>query len=1236
MCFVVKFRSAWKGYNRAASPLGGESRQNILKTATNLFAAFLLTATIAKADDLLLPNSFAGSWRSFGRAEVVASVDTMKIANGSVANHALTGDCTMSFRARAVKENEPVQIWGAVRVKDRENRYVFGLRGGVEPQLSFARYAADGKSRNLGFASLDFIPKVGEWYRLRVAAVGRHFQIYLNDESVPRINITDDQNGWDDGGVALGGGWLPTEFADFKWSPLVDAELAAFNAVGNQVLEPPPVDKEARRAKQREAWQPIRIANLPDTRGEFSLDGNWLFMPDDKLDVATATTAGDDQHWHVMPVPAFWTFSYAWLYGEVGFPDLNGASAYKSPSDMATQTELDRLNALTFDWNKTKRAWYRNTLELPADLKGKHFRLVFGAVAKISEVWVNGKKVGANTGMYQEIDCDITDAVTPGKNLIAVHVVANLDQKIANSDKAETEAVTVKVTNEMMQALPHGMMQNSAAGIWQTVKLVVTDPAHIGEVFVQATTNQATAEVEIINDSSTALIAELSYEIRDGKDDMLLCMGKPVAVNIPANGKFPATIATPQVAPKLWTPQTPNLYKMVLKLAAGERVIDTKEIRIGFRTFKVDGNRFLLNGKPYWLRGGNHTPNILRPNDGALARKFFELSHEGNIWLTRSHCQPFTEAWLDAADEIGMGVSFEGTWPWLMIKGEPPRPEMIKLWQDEFIGLMRRYRNHPSVLLWTVNNEMNFARFDEKNTPLLKRKWQILDDTLKEMRRIDPTRPISAYSGYVREEAGKGYHDVVAPNAFDDGDIDDVHTYNGWYNPSFFSFFNGEFGKKYGTPGRPLISQEISTGYPRGDGWAARSYIYNRYVAQALVGNYAFEQNDPAIFLTRQAFLTKELTETIRRTSREQCAGLMPFAYLTWFSKVWKPDEMQPLPTYHEIGKAMQPVLVSAELYGRHFYAGAQVTRRVCVVNDADNYQATPAATLTWEIRDGATVLARGSVPVPAVEYYSNHWLDVNFQMPVSLPSPRVNAKIVLMLTAGGRTLGANDYDIILATREWVDAKALQPLAVFDPSGKSKTSLAGVPTKKVSLENLSGTKVLVVGDLAAALKTPNGAAALKAFVQKGGKLLLLQPGAALCDFLPDYVKSHRATKGEIVSMVVPESPVFDGIEPLDVSWFELGARTTPLACTGTWEVNRARSEVETLAHQCDFHTQILFGPDQQLPFFNIAGAPLVEIHLGKGKIIASEMALSAKDQDPIAGRLLKNLLKTLNEIKQSP
>jgi hypothetical protein len=391
----------------------------------------------------------------------------------------------------------------------------------------------------------------GEWYRLRMVCVGRHFQIYLNDEPLPPINIKDDENDWDDGGVALGGGWLPAEFKDLEVRRATEEELAAFRSVGSKILARPQPDKEATRAKQRESWRSITIGDLPETRGEFSLDGDWLFMPEGKVDAGAAVADGDDFKWHVMKVPAFWTFSYCWLYGEDGFPDLKGASAYRSPSDKATQLESDRLEALTFDWRATKAGWYRQKIELPANIEGRHFLLVFDAIAQISEIWVNGQKVAWNTGMFSQIDCDITPTVKPGTNLVTVHVKANLDKPIANADRAETEAVTVKVTNDMMYSLPRGMMHNSAAGSWQPVRLVVTNTAHVGDVFVQTTLEKASAELELLNDSPEAVDAKLSYEIRDWKDNSVLFSGEPTAVDIPANGKKAAKLETPKLAPKL-------------------------------------------------------------------------------------------------------------------------------------------------------------------------------------------------------------------------------------------------------------------------------------------------------------------------------------------------------------------------------------------------------------------------------------------------------------------------------------------------------------------------------------------------------------------------------------------------------------------------------------------------------------------------------------------------------------
>jgi hypothetical protein len=794
--------------------------------------------------------------------------------------------------------------------------------------------------------------------------------------------------------------------------------------------------------------------------------------------------------------------------------------------------------------------------------------------------------------------------------------------------------VTVEVTNEMLRSLPHGMTNFNSGGIWQPVKLVVTEPVRMSDVYIQPSLKNATAEIALQNGGETAQRVSLTYSIIDAQDSSVLFLSPTaMAVEVPAHGSTTAKIATSTLQPKLWTPADPNLYHLKVTLTEGMKIIDEKTTRFGFRTFAVAGDKLLLNGQPYWLRGGNHFPVTLRPNDVALARRFTQLARDGNVQITRSHAIPFTEQWFEVTDEVGMGVSYEGTWTWLMLEGPLPDANLLKIWKEEFSDLIRQHRNHPSLLFWTINNEMKFPMIETLGDEVLKQKWAVLDDMIRTLRQLDPTRPVVADSAYTRREADRKSKAIREQNNYDDGDMDDVHTYNGWYNESPFHLFDGEFGKTRNTPGRPLISQEISTGYPRNDDWPSRSYEFPRYVPQALVGAYAFEQNDPAIFMTRQAFMTKELGEVIRRTNRDQANGLMHFAYLTWFTNVWKADSIRPKLTYYAVKTALQPVLVSAELYGRHFYAGDTARRRVCLINDSNDNSALGAGELTWEVNVDDRTIARGKQSTPDVAYYSNRWIDVDFALPSQLPQPRVNAKLVLRFTVAGRTVSENNYDIVVATRRWASAPsgAKKPL-LFDPHGRAGADLLGLEVERIaSPAAFDVSRPLIVGDLAALMASPDGPEKFKIYVETGGRALLLQPGADLVKLFPAQVKSYRKTEGEIVTMQVPESPVFDEIEPLDTAWFERGDRQLPYACTGTYEVDRAQPGVVTLAHQCTLHPAIDKGR-----FFQVAGAPIVELHAGKGVVIASEMLSATKNLDPIAGRLLANMVAYLGKPVAAP
>ncbi|HEY1791220.1 MAG TPA: glycoside hydrolase family 2 TIM barrel-domain containing protein [Verrucomicrobiae bacterium] len=1170
------------------------------------------------------------NWFTVGRVQIEKTSDSVSMAGGYAVNQKVWGDAQMTFSARTPISAGEVQIWAGFRYRDRDSRYVFALRGGNDNDIYLARYAPNGRAEFLGFAPLDFKPEPGVWYHLRIAFLGNRIQIFLNDERLPRLNVVDDQALWNRGSMFLGGGWLPAEFSDLQMEPLSDKDKAEFLAVGNRQWSAPPVDKETLRQKERAEYMPAAIAGFNSGRTEISLNGNWLFMPDYELPTGQAPVQPDydDQNWNVMQVPAFWTPALSWLHGESGFPDLDEFSKTKGVAESLSVQRLRQCDSYTFDWRKTGAAWYRHYVDLPADLGNRHFELTFDAVAKVCEVWVNGMEVGNHTGMFGRVQCDISKAVRPGRNVVAVHVISQALARNDVTNNVEGVAVTVEVTTAMLYSLPHGMFQQDVGGIWQPVTLTATAPVFVNDCFVESGLHGTTINLDVQNASRQPMSLGISYQITSaGNGQLLYSDKKPMSFLAAAGDVSHLKLTTPRLDPKLWSPQDPNLYNLDINLEKQGATLDRYRVRFGFRTFLVDGNKFLLNGHPFWLRGADPFPNTLCPNDAVLAHRFMKIAHDGNVRATRTHIVPFTSTWLDAADEEGVAVSYEGTWPWLMLRGDPPGDDLINDWRNEYISLIKEYRNHPSIILWTVNNEMKFEQEDPKK---IGKKWTILSDTIKAMRKADPTRPIVADSAYVRKKALRGYDALVKPLGLDDGDVDDSHNYYGWYYGSFFNLYDGQFNIQ-ATPGRPLISQEMSTGYPNNDdGHPVRFYLFKHYVPQAFVGDDAYENADPKIFLTRQAFITKEMAETLRRTSHEQAAGVLLFSYLTWFQTPWLADGIKPWPAYSALQTALQPILVSAELYGWHFYSGSVFEARVCIVNDSEDYEAIPMGRLHWEFQDSGRILSAGNLAVPSVGYYKNHWMNVKFETPGSLPAPRIDGQLVLRLeSVDGKVLSENHYDVVLATHEWSRnaGEKLLNIKLWNPGSQSIDCLSDLSADRVdSISKATLTNILIVGPLDGITLKSSDAAALKAFVANGGRVLMLHPGNSLSGLFPGLVTHYKSKDGEIVTMHVPESPVFSGIEPLDLAWFDRRDRRLPIACSGVYQISDGQNDITALADQCDAHGY-LSNPSQIEKF---AGSPLVEIRIGKGRLVASELNFESAGTDPISKRLLSNIINYLD------
>lgn len=1142
-------------------------------------------------------------------------------------------DYRLEFNARtlvsSLNADADVQIWAAFRAANRYDRYVVGVKGGLINEVYLMRQGYMGTDEFMGVRPLRFHPVAGEWQKVKVEVVGNRIRVFVGNEALPYIDVTD-KNGdaVARGGVELGLGWLPTEFADAKITPL---SSNALSGVSDREFNPVPTarEKEQKRQRQRAEYKPVVVASIGEGRNDVSLNGNWLFSPIYNADAEKQPVVEGSEH--IMPVPAFWNPIRIWLHGET-MPSPRGQQP-KGVSDNYYFKESDRCEQYTFDYRSTNAAWYRQYVELPADVKGKQMTLHFDAVSKAAEVYVNGTLAGKHVGMFGEFDVDCTDLLRPGTNVISVKVTKNagnqsellndlLDARYASARDNETKEIKKdQAPRDLLSQIAHGFYGNDPAGIWQPVSLVITDKVKVTDAYIKPRLDGASFEVTLKNYGKKRATFSLNTVItpKSDGDASVLCSDTQGNITLAAGEERVVKYSVDNLKPALWTPEHPNLYTFAFAVDGKNAGKDVLKVVSGFKTFetRADGH-FYLNGVRYWLRGGNQVPSAICPNDTALAHKFFRLMRQGHIAVTRTHTSPFNELWMTAADEEGVGISFEGTYTWLMHgNDEIPSPEVMKLWKDEWLNLIRKYRNHPSLLFWTINNEMKFYDNDS-DMARAKQKMRIISDVVKEMRQVDPLHPICFDSNYIskgkKEKFGK---DFMA--SIDDGDIDDNHAYYNWYDFSLFRFFNGEFQKNFKMPGRPLISQEMSTGYPNNEtGHPTRSYQLIHQNPMSLIGYKCYDWSNPKYFLNTQAFITGELAEALRR-SNPDADGFMHFSLHTWFKQAYDAANIKPWPTYHALSRALQPVLVSAELWGRSLYGGTPLTTRFYVVNDREDGSSVKPSVIDWQFVDArGNVLASGAERIREIRHSEHFFIEPQITMPEV--ATKQTLRLLLSLKEDGREISHNVYELVVAPRHVADVQ--KRIAVIGDA--SQLDALGVKYVQANLKKLKKVDVLVISDVKQLSDTE--ICLIRKYQAKGGKMVVLNSKEVAKQMFPEYIEDWIIpTEGDICFMEREDDSVFDGIDPMELRYWNNNKREIPLACTATLKTRRC-PQVEELAGQMKIHAYIDGGkPEDRINRINqMRGFPLVRIN---GNTIVSTMCTEKAATDPVAGKLLLNLLK---------
>jgi len=342
--------------------------------------------------------------------------------------------------------------------------------------------------------------------------------------------------------------------------------------------------------------------------------------------------------------------------------------------------------------------WYRKDFVLPANAVGKRLFLRFEGAMNVADVWVNGVKKTRHLGGYLPFVIDFTDEAVPDA---LNHVIVRLD----NNDNPITGPKPLKQLDF-----------NTYGGLYRDVYLImentvfITDPIFenkpgSGGIFVsypgvsrEKAVIRVQTHVKNTGDGDQDIV--ISHIILKGNDVMLKYESPGRELKSKNDTEFVEDITLP--SPDLWSPASPNLYKLVTSVSAGDRLLDTDTTQIGIRRFEISKDHFYINGEEMFLRGVNRHqeyPYIgYALSNEAQYRDARKIKEAGFDYVRLSH-YPHAPAFMDACDEIGL-IVVDAIPGWQFFnENEAFKTQVIQTCRD----MIRRDRNHACVMSWEVS-----------------------------------------------------------------------------------------------------------------------------------------------------------------------------------------------------------------------------------------------------------------------------------------------------------------------------------------------------------------------------------------------------------------------------------------------------------------------------------------------------------------------------------------------------
>lgn len=361
---------------------------------------------------------------------------------------------------------------------------------------------------------------------------------------------------------------------------------------------------------------------------------------------------------------------------------------------------------------------YTRHFRVPRGWRGKRLRLNFGAVDWEARVYLNGDYAGRHRGGYTPFSLDVTDELRRGgarqRLTVVVHDPVRRATQALGKQRARGTIFYTRTT-----------------GIWQSVWIEPVDERHVRTL--RLTPELAAGRLTVAGRIRGGAGAQLEVKVRDGEGRVVARERTPTADRVTS-----VRLAVADVRP--WSPESPSLYQVDLRVRRGGRTLDHVRSYTAFRSVDVRDGRFHLNGKPYFLRGvldQGFWPEGLyaAPTDRAL-RHDVEQARAYGFNLARKHVKVEDARWYHWADRLGLLVAQDMPSSW-DLRTAGAREQFADEWRE----MIDTLRDHPSVAIWIAFNE-NWGR------PTAAFQSKIVDLA----REVDPSRVVIDGSGSPRRE----------------------------------------------------------------------------------------------------------------------------------------------------------------------------------------------------------------------------------------------------------------------------------------------------------------------------------------------------------------------------------------------------------------------------------------------------------------------------------------------------